>query len=198
MRRIAQMPRRHHPMQGQLEWARRVGQEIGDAAQRLVFARVEDMQDGTDQQCMAGLLPMIAPLQRTFGIDQNVRDVLDVAHFMRAASYLQQRVVGRRLRIGRVEQQAMREARAPAGGDLPVLAFDVVDDGGRRPGQQRRHHQAHTFARARGREGQDVLRAFVTQVLAIVLAEEHAGRLRQARLANVIRVRPARRAVGGN
>lgn len=36
------------------------------------------------------------------------------------------------------------------------------------------------------------------QVLAVVLAEEHAGRLREASLANVIRVRPACRAVGRN
>src|SRR3546814_9755255 len=88
----------------------------------------------------------------------------------------------------------MREARAPAGGALPVFALDVVDDGRRGPGQQRRHHQTDTFARARGREGQDVFRAFVAQVLAAVLAEENAGRLRQARLVNVIRVRPAGRA----
>src|SRR3546814_13080987 len=81
---------------------------------------------------------MVALLQRAFGIDQNVRDVLHVAHFMRAASNLQQWVVGGRLRIGRVEQQAMREARAPPCGDLPVLALDVVDDGGRGPAQERR------------------------------------------------------------
>jgi hypothetical protein len=41
-----------------------------------------------------------------------------------------------------------------------------------------------------------VFRAFMPQVLAVVLAEEHAGRLREARLANVLRVRPAGRAVG--
>jgi hypothetical protein len=179
--------RGHHPVQGQLERAGRVGQEVGDAAQRLVLARVEHMQDGADQQRVRSLLPMVALLQRAFGIDQNVRDVLHVAHFMRAAPNLQQRVVGRRLRIGRVEQQAMREARAPACGDLPVLALDVVDDGGRGPAQQRGHHQAHALARARGREGQDVFRAFMAQVLAFVLAEEHAGRLCQAGLANVVR-----------
>ena len=39
----------------------------------------------------------------------------------------------RRARVGRIEQQAMREPRAPAGGQLPVLALDVVDDRG--PGQ---------------------------------------------------------------
>src|SRR3546814_1540619 len=96
------------------------------------------MQDGPDQQRVRGLLPMVALLQRAFGIDQNVRDVLHVAHFMRAASNLQQWVVGGRLRIGRVEQQAMREARAPPCGDLPVLALDVVDDGGRGPRSEER------------------------------------------------------------
>ena len=43
-----------------------------------------------------------------------------------------------------------------------------------------------------------MFRAFMPQVLAVVLAEEHAGRLREARLANVLRVSPARRAVSGD
>lgn len=61
-----------------------------------------------------------------------------------------------------------------------------VGCGGRSPSQrkslqkQRGNDQAHALAGARGREGQDVFRAFMAQVLAIVLAEEHAGRLRQA------------------
>ncbi len=50
VRCIAQVLRRHHPVQGQLERAGRVGQEVGDAAQRLVLACVEHMQDGADQQ----------------------------------------------------------------------------------------------------------------------------------------------------
>ncbi|CRX12436.1 hypothetical protein PAERUG_P64_East_of_England_6_01_14_03954 [Pseudomonas aeruginosa] len=198
MRPIAEVRRGHHAVQGQLERTGRVGQEVGDAAQRLVFARVEHMQDGPDQQRVAGFFPMISLLQRALGIDEDVGDVLHVAHFMRAAPHFQQRVVGRRLRIGRVEQQTVAESAAPAGGDLPVLTLDVVDDGRGRPGQQRRHYQTDTFARARGREGQDVFRAFMPQVLAIVLAEEYAGRLRQARLANVLRIRPACRTVGGN
>ncbi len=49
MRCIAQVARRHHPVQRQLERARRIGQEVGDAAQRLVLARVEHMQDRADQ-----------------------------------------------------------------------------------------------------------------------------------------------------
>src|SRR3546814_17323811 len=90
----------------------------------------------------------------------------------------------------------MREARAPPCVDLPVLALDVVDDGGREPAQERRNDKTHAFARARGREGQDMLWPFVAQVLAIMLAEEYAGQLREARFANVLRVGPAGRAVG--
>jgi hypothetical protein len=39
------------------------------------------MQDGADKERVAGLLPMIPPLQRAFRIDQDVGDVLDVADF---------------------------------------------------------------------------------------------------------------------
>ena len=89
-------------------------------------------------------------LQRTFGINQDVGDVLHAAHFMRAAPYFQQWVVGRRVGIGRVEQQAVREARTPTSGDLPVLTLDVLDDDRRGPRQQRRHHQAHALTGAGG------------------------------------------------
>ena len=69
MRPIAQVGRGHHPVQGQLEGAGRVAEEVGDAAQRLVLARIEHMQDRPDQQRVRGLLPMVALLQRAFGID---------------------------------------------------------------------------------------------------------------------------------
>ncbi len=139
---------------------------------------------------------MVALLQRAFGIDQNVRDVLHVAHFMRTAPDFEQRVVCGRLRIGGIEQQAVREARAPAAGDLPVLALDVVDNGGRRPAQQRWHHEADAFSRARRREGQDVFRAFMAKVSAAMQAEEYAGWFVEAGLANVGDFSPARRTVG--
>ncbi len=177
MRDIAQVLRRHHPMQRQLERARRIGQEVGDAAQRLVGSRIEHMQDGTDQERVRSLLPMVATLQRTFGVHQNVGNVLNVAHFMRTAPHLQQRVVSRRLRISRVEQQAVREARAPASRDLPVLALDVVDDSGRRPAQQRGYDQADALSGSRRCEGQDVLWTFVPQVLVVMPTEENAGGL---------------------
>ena len=51
------------------------------ASQGLVGLGVEHMQDGANQQGMAGLLPVVPPLECAFRIDQHVRDVLDVAHF---------------------------------------------------------------------------------------------------------------------
>ena len=188
--------RRHHPVQRQLERASRVTEEVGDTAQRLVLVRVEHMKDRADQQRVRSLFPMVATFKRTIGIDQNVGHVLHVAYFVRAAPDFQQRVVGCRLRISGVEQQAMAEPRAPAGSERPVLAFDVVNDDGRRPTQQGGNDRADAFTRARRREGQDVLRAFVPQVLALMMAEKDTDRLRQSGLANIGGVGPAGRAIG--
>ena len=55
------------------------------------------------------------------------------AHLPLTAPDLEQRIVGRRLRVGRIEQQHPTVLGAEAGGELPVLALDVVDD--RRTGQ---------------------------------------------------------------
>ena len=59
----AKMRRRHHRDQCSLDRAPGVRQERGDAGERLVLLGIEDMKDGADQQRMAGLLPMIPPLQ---------------------------------------------------------------------------------------------------------------------------------------
>ncbi len=126
---IAEMRRRHHRRQRALDRAPRIGEEARNAGERLVLLGVEDVQDGADQQRVAGLLPMVSPLQRALRIDQDVGDVLDVADLAIAAADLEQRVVGGARRVGRIEQQHAPEARPPAGGELPVLALDVVDDG---------------------------------------------------------------------
>src|SRR2546430_12016349 len=56
----------------------RVGQKVGDPCERLVGLGVEDMQDRPDQERMARLLPMVAPLQSPFGIDQDVGHLLAI------------------------------------------------------------------------------------------------------------------------
>ena len=90
---LAEVRCRHHGAQRRLDRALRIGQEVGDAGKRLVRFGIEDMQDRADEETVAGLLPMIAAVERPFRIDQDVGDVLDVAHFLVAAPYLQQRIV---------------------------------------------------------------------------------------------------------
>ena len=107
---LPEMRRRHHRDQRRLDRTPGIGQERGDAGERLVGLGIEDMKDGADQQRMAGLFPMIAPLERAFGVDQHVGDVLDVADFPLAAADLEQRIVGGAGGVGRIEQQHAAEA----------------------------------------------------------------------------------------
>ena len=134
---------------------------------------------------------MVAPVARAFGIDQDVGDVLHVAHLVLAAAHFEQRIEAGGAGIGGIEQQAVGEAAAPAGGELPVLALDVVDDGGPGPAQQRRHHQAHALAGARRRHGEDVLGAVVAQVGVVEQAEHDAARRQQAGAAHVANSPPS-------
>ncbi|ESY65645.1 hypothetical protein X742_21650 [Mesorhizobium sp. LNHC232B00] len=48
--------------------------------QGLVRSGVEHMQDRTDQQRVARVFPMVAPVKRAFGIEQDVGDVFYVAN----------------------------------------------------------------------------------------------------------------------
>ena len=193
---FAEMRRRHHRAQRRFDRAARIGEEIGDAGERLVRLGVEHVQDGADQQRVAGLLPVVSPLQRALGIDQNVGDVLDVADLPLAAADLQQGIVGGARRVGRIEQQHAAEPGAPAGGQRPVLALDVVDDRGAGPGQQRRDDEADAFAGAGRREAQDMLGAVMAKIVVAPSAEQHAVVAEQAGFANFARLGPARRAVG--
>ena len=171
---LAEMRRLHHGGERRLDGAPGIGEEGGDARQGLVLLGVEDVQDGADQQGMAGLLPMAALFEAPFGIDQDVGDVLDVAHFPFAAADFKQWIVGRRLGVGRIEQQHAPVPGAEAGGELPVLALDVVDDGRARPGQQRGDHEADALAGTGWRKAQHMLRPVVAEIVVGVTAEHHA------------------------
>src|SRR5690606_27493705 len=91
---FAQVRRLHHGGKRGLDWPLRIREESGDAGERLVFFGIEDMEDGADQESVAGLLPVIAFLEGAFGVDQDVGDVLDVADLPLAAPNLKQRIVG--------------------------------------------------------------------------------------------------------
>jgi hypothetical protein len=107
---------------------------------------------------------MVPTFQRTLRIDQDVGDVLDVANLPFASADLEQGIVGGARRVGRIEEQNAAEPAAPAGSEGPVLAFDVVDDRGAGPRQQRRNDETDTFPGSSWREAQDMLGAIMTQV----------------------------------
>jgi hypothetical protein len=155
----AEMIGGHHSPEGRGERALGIGKERGDTRQRLFFLGVQDVENRADQKRMAGLLPMVAAFERAFGIDQNVGDILDVAHLVGAPANFEQRIISCRARIGRIEEQAVRKALPPAGRQLPVLALDVVDDGRARLAEQGWYDQADTLAAPRRREGHNVLGA---------------------------------------
>ncbi len=103
--RLAEVRRRHHGPKRHLNRTPRVRQKSCDAGERFIRLRVKHMQDGADEQGVAGLLPVIAAFQRSFGIDQHISDILDIAHLPFAAANFQQRIVGGRHCIGRIEQK---------------------------------------------------------------------------------------------
>src|SRR3546814_4187178 len=75
--------------------------------------------DGADEKRMTGLFPVRPSFERPFGVDENVRDILNVANLVHAPPDLQQRVIFGGSGVGRIEQQDVAEARAPARGKLP-------------------------------------------------------------------------------
>ena len=195
---FAEVRRGHHRAQRRFDRTARIGEEVGDAGERLVRLGVEHVQDGADQQRVAGLLPVVPALQRALGVDQDVGDVLDVADLPFAAADLQQRIVGGARGVGRIEQQHAAELGAPSGGQGPVLALDVVDDRRAGPGQQRGNDEADALAGAGRRKAQDVLGTIMAKIVIAPLAEQHAVVAEQAGFANLTRLGPARRAIGGD
>ena len=186
------MRRRHHGLAGSCSIGRfGVGQEVGDAGERLVGFGVEHMEDRADQERVAGLLPVIAPFQRALGIDQDIGDVLDVAHFGVAAPDFEQRIVGGGCRIGRIEQQHAAEPRPPAGRELPVLALDVVDDGRSGPGQERRDDEPDALAGAGRRKAEHMLRPVVPKIVAAEATKHDAVRIEEPGGANFVPASPS-------
>jgi hypothetical protein len=154
------------------------------------------VQDRADEQRMAGLFPMVPLLQGTFGIDQHVGDILDVAHLPLAAAHLQQRVVGGALRIGRIEDQHAAESRPPAGRQRPVLALDVMHDGRARPGQQRRDDKPDALAAAGRRKAQHMFRPIMAEIVVPPAAEQYAVMPEQPSFSHLARFGPASGAIG--
>ena len=144
---------------------------------------------------MAGLLPMIAALERAFGINQNVGDILRVAHLAVAFADLEQRIVGGARRIGRIEQEHRSKPGAPAGGQLEILALDVVDDRGIRPRQQGWDDKTDTLARPGRRKTQHMLGTVVPQIAVAQTAKHDAVGSQKSGTPHLPCIGPTRRAV---
>lgn len=135
---------------------------------------MESTPDRAHQERVAGLFPVVAALQRPFRIDQHIGDVLGVTDLPFAASDLEQGIVGRARRIGGIEEQHPPKPRPPAGGQGPVLALDIVDDGRTGPGQQCGYDKPDTLAAAGRRETEDVLGTIMTQIFGSPATEQNA------------------------
>src|SRR3546814_17311713 len=107
-----------------------------------------------------------------FGVDENVRDILNVANLVHAPPDLQQRVIFGGSGVGRMEQQDVAEARAPARGNLPVLALCIVNDGRAGPAQQRGDNTPEPFTAAVRRDVHDLLRPVVGKIAAAVATKD--------------------------
>ena len=161
---ISQMAGGLHPVERRLDLALGVRQKRRDTGEALFLLGVENMEDRADEQGVAGLLPVVSTLEASFGIDQHVGDILHVAHFPRAAPDFEERIIGRRCGVRRIEEQHPAMLCAKARGELPVLTLDVMNDAAPRPGQQGRHHEADALPGSGRREAEDMLGAIVAQI----------------------------------
>ena len=145
---------------------------------------------------MAGLFPVVAFFQRTLGVDQHIGDVLDVADLPLASANLEQRIVGTALDVGRVEEDHTAEMRAPAGGEHPVLALDVMHDRRARPRQQGRNDETHALAAPGRGEAQHMLGPMMAQIGGMPSTQQHAIGVKEPGFADLPFVCPAGGAVG--
>src|SRR5712671_901981 len=196
MNALAEMRSRQHRIQRRLDRTRRIGQEVRNAGERLVGFRVQDMQNRANKQGVTGLLPMIAALERAFGIDEDVGDILSVADLTVTFADLEERIIGCARLIGRVEQEYRSKSSAPTGGQPEVLALDVMDDRGAPPGQQGRNDQTDALARTGWGKAKDMLGTVVPDIAAIKAAEDHSLSPEKSGAPNLPCIGPARRAVG--
>ena len=87
-------------------------------------------------------------------------------------------------------------AGAKPGGQVPVLALDVMHDSRSGPGQQRRHHQPHALSRPGRRETEHMLGPVMAQIITVEPPQHHTVSTQQPRARHLGPGRPAGRAIG--
>src|ERR1700729_2031674 len=147
---------------------------------------------------MAGFLPVIPSLERAFGINQDVGDILRITYFVVSFPDLEQRIVGRAGWIGRIEQEHGPKPRTPAGGQLEILSLDVVDDRGIGPSQQGWNDETDALPGPCRRKAQHVFRTIMPEIAATEASEPPAVRPEKSCPPNLSRFGPSRRAIRCN
>src|SRR5438105_2430728 len=130
------------------------------------------MEDHPYEKVICRQIPVQVPVIVASGprrVDQEVGDALRILHVVRPGPNLEEWVVAgaRAVGRGRVELQAgaPQLTPAPARGQRPVLALDVVDNHAPRPAQQRGQDEANTLTGSSGSERQNVLRPVMAKVV---------------------------------
>ena len=164
--------RLEHRREGALDRARGVGKKRQTPVEVLLSLGVEDVEDRAHEEVVCGQIPVV-PTALPVRVDEHVGDELRVPDVVRPRAYLQQRVVAGRGAVSsggvELEAHAPEAVASPAGGQGPVLAFDVVHNHARRPAQERREHQPNAFPRARRGEREDMLGTVVTEIESLLL-----------------------------
>ncbi len=147
----------------------RVKTAARSARQALALRRccVANMQDHPGCDRCGGILP-VAFLGAIFaGAHDHVRDVLRIRNVARGADA----DFGKRVEAGAVSSSTGENLKqrcprlAEAGSFRPILTLDVVDHGRFRPCEERRDYQTDALAAAGGREGQNMLRSVMPEVV---------------------------------
>src|SRR5262249_8442221 len=125
------------------------------------------------------------------GINQDISDILSVADLVVAFADLKEWIVCGACRVGRIKQEYGAETGAPTGCELKILALDVVNDRGARPGQQSWNDEADPLAGARRSKQQHMPGAIGREIVAAKAADHDALVSKKPRAPHLPRIRPA-------
>ena len=150
-------------------------EDVGKVAQTgHSFGRrsgIADMQDHSGCDRCRSVLPVTLLRRVLAGANDHVGDILGVRYIARSEEpdLLQRVKTGRRILLDRRELETKMTLAGPEAGRFrPVLSFDVIDDRRFLPGKEGRNHQADAFAAARRREGENMFRPIVAQIVKVI------------------------------
>jgi hypothetical protein len=142
----------------------RLGKRECATGQGLVLSSIEHVQDEGGEKGMGGAIPMI-PEFVSIGVNENVRNVLAIPHFIVAESHFLQGVPASRSGPSGIETEnvAVELLTPEPGGEGEVFTFDVTDYDTSLPHEEIRYYQADAFAAPGGSENEEVVGSCVVE-----------------------------------